>query len=1345
MAGGADEKKTQSDIGTVQAPGLTPFHRPARIFPAPLQATPVKVSTPPTVPTPPGGSILQVLFPIVGSLGMVGFALIYRNALFLAIAGGIAVLMLTLSIGMRVQQKRSLKKTRQKNAARYRDYLAARGDDLAAIATRQRDSLNHVHPPAEVLWSIVNSHNQLWERRRNDPDFMELRIGRGEVPLAAPIDFDLGHDPLVEHEPELLEEAKATVDRYAELEKAPITVGFGDLGAVALVGPPREVRDLARALLTEITVMHAPDDVRIVALFPPETIPEWGWLKWLPHARASLDAPAGDAVAVSLAVDPNDFEILLTQVIKPRLEHLDRVRNQPGEDPISFQQVVVLIDESSAMHASHLPLYEEMLRRAPEIGLTPMVLLTDPRKVPSTVGARLEIAEGGWLAYTRAGRDGERLTSIRADATGTEICEAIARGIAPLRLRLRRDQARRVDSESLLDLLHINTSADLAPSRLWQTPEKADLLATPIGIAEDGSHITLDLKESAEDGMGPHGLIVGATGSGKSELLRTLVCGLALKHSPEDLAFVLVDYKGGATFAELASLPHCAGMITNIENDLTLVDRMHEALFGELERRQRLLQSMGHFDGAREYQEYRAEHPDKDLPPLPSLLVIVDEFGELLTSRPDFLELFVSIGRTGRSLGVHLLLSTQRLDEGRIRGLEGHLRYRICLRTFSAEESVLALGSRDAFEMPPLPGLGYLRVDGSLTHFKAALSTRPYREHRDLEEIAPRVVRDFEVVQDGDALAVVLGDRALTPSRTSKDQPYKTEMQVVVDRLRGDGDNGRVRQVWLPPLPKALTLDDLSDVWDKTTEPGAEGWLRVPVGLLDHPREQDQLPAELSFAGREGNLAVVGAPRSGKSVFLQTMAATLALTHDPADVQIYAVDLGGGSLHALRELPHVGEVYGRSDRDGILRLIRELASMVAERTVLFRREGLSGIEAYHEARRAGTIKDDGYGEVFLLIDNWALLVQEFEDLQYTITDFATGALHYGVHLVVTSSRWNDIRLALRDNIGGRLELRLNDPIESEIDRHAAKALPGDVPGRAIDRDGQQLQIALPRTDGRADISGLKVALETITGTVLARWEDSTPAPEIRMLPSRLLYGEVEDDPRGMVYGIEEFGLEPVALRPDGIQPHLLVFGDSGAGKTNLLRVLLRGITKLHGPEGAQIAVVDYRRQLLPETQGLDNVVAFAANQQMAGELGMRLTTELSGRLAGEDLTTEPAAWSGTHLYLLIDDYDLVASSTNNPLLPLLDLLAQGRDIGLHVIVARRVGGTTRSSFEPFFQRLVEIGTPGLIMTGEPQEGPLIGGVKAQPLPPGRGTLVGGGRAALVQTVLIDEDPGREPL
>ena len=857
-----------------------------------------------------------------------------------------------------------------------------------------------------------------------------------------------------------------------------------------------------------------------------------------------------------------------------------------------------------------------------------------------------------------------------------------------------------VPSVGLFDLLGIAGAAAVDRHSGWVRRSRRDHLRVPIGVDESGEPVTLDLKESAFDGMGPHGLVVGATGSGKSELLRTLVLALAVTHSPEELSMVLVDFKGGATFAGMASLPHVAGIITNLADDLALVDRMRDALFGEQRRRQELLKRAGDLASVDEYT--RRRDAGEALAPLPSLLVVVDEFAELLVSKPDFGELFAAIGRLGRSLGIHLLLASQRLDEGRLRGLESNLRYRIGLRTFSAADSRAVLGVDDAFRLPAEPGGGYLKLDSDvLRRFTAAWVSAP----------------------------------------TSSDPLAPTELDVAVARLE---DPGRLaHQVWLPPLDRAIPLDRIEQP-ARAAAGGAAGGaatLSVAVGELDRPEDQAKVPLVLDLSGGEGNVAVVGAPQSGKSTLLRTLVAAFGLTHTPLEVQFYCVDCGGGALLALDGLPHVGTVASRLDADRVRRLVVEVDGVLASREELFRAAGVDSARDFRARRAAGELDGSLLGDVFLVIDGWARFRQEFDGLEPVVLDLAARGLGYGVHVVVTSNRWMEIRSNLLDNLGTRLELRLHDPIDSNIDRRAAANVEADTPGRGIVQGALQFQAALPRVDGVASASDVSAGLDSLVAQVRRAWAGPA-APEVRLLPDRVAFTELPaaGTGPGVPIGVDEADLEPVRLDLRGAEPHFQVFGDGESGKTNLLRLFLTGLVASQSAEQARIVVVDYRRTLLDAVPPA-HLVGYAGAEPAAAELVSRVADVLASRLPPADLSArqlrERSWWTGGEVYVVVDDYDLVVTRAGNPLAPLVDFVALARDLGFHLVVSRRVAGAGRAAFDPLTARLHDVGTPGIILSGDRQEGPILGGHRASEQPPGRGLLVHRRRRpALIQTALM---------
>ena len=1284
--------------------GRFTVHRPARIHPRPALDTEIVVAAPPPA-AQVGGAVawLSWLVPLLGSAGSVGFLLAMpgpRHAWLLLAVAGAALASVGLGLCLRLLERRAARRARRRERVRYLAHLGRVAGAARRVAAAQLEVADRLHPDLPRLWALVNRGDRLWERRPGDADFLTVRVGRGRVPLAAPIRLDQTGGPLAEHDPELVAAAEALVERAAVLPAAPVTVSLSGHGVLALTGPSQRTRALARSILCEAAALHAPDDLRILVAFPPAALPAWDWLKWLPHSR---DAGEADPAACLLAETTEQLAALLERVAAPRLRWPDGEARAYGAPPGSGLRrrsdreappylLVVLDGVRPGSPAARLPMLGELLERAAVTRTAVLWLADDRAGEPSELGARVELDRHGTASLQETAPGGRRDGGLHADQAGLAFCEAIARRLAPLRLEEAAVPGRSGPQAGtrLLGLLGLD-AAGLQAAERWRQQPRTALLRTPIGVGTGGEPVLLDLKEAAEGGMGPHGLVVGATGSGKSELLRTIVAGLAITHPPEQLGFVLVDFKGGAAFAELAGLPQVAGMITNLASDLLLVDRVRAALEGEQLRRQRLLREAGNLGDIRAYHAARAADPT--IAPLPHLLVVVDEFGELLAARPDFLDLFVAIGRVGRSLGIHLLLASQRLDEGRIRGLDGHLRYRVCLRTFGPAESVAVLGTPDAYHLPAAPGWAWLKVDADApTRFSTALvaarrcppASRPPGNQPAVVSFTPtRPVRRREPMPP-------------PPEPAAGQAGAATDLEAVVAAARGAGRP--VHQVWLPPLEAEIPLERLDGA------PG--GWLRVPVGILDRPLQQAKEPLVLDFSGGAGHLAVVGAPRTGKSTLLCTIAAALASAHPPGAVHLYAIDLGGGLLHRLAGLPHVGAVCGAREPERARRLVRQLRGLVAERELAFRRHGIDSMAAWHRRRRADP-GVDAYGEVFLLVDNWGQLRQELAELADELGELAVTGLHHGVHLVLSANRWADLRPGLRDNLGGRLELRLNDPVDSELSRSGQLGLP-DLPGRGITPAGLQFQAALP-------------------GPVLQVLGRAMPgpgvAPPLRMLPELLREASLPrpgpGSPAAVPFAVDEDRLEPVWLDLFAGPPHLLVLGDGECGKTGLLRLLARGLAARHRPDRLRLLVIDPRRTLL-DLADLPHLEGYATGGGAAVEAAERLRARLADRLAG-------SSWAPVHpgqrQVVLIDDYELLLSPLGGPLDPLLDLLGRGGELGLHVLLARSVAGTARTAFEPVYQRLCELGGPGLVMNGDPGEGPLLGGQKAARLPPGRGFLV----------------------
>ncbi len=665
---------------------------------------------------------------------------------------------------------------------------------------------------------------------------------------------------------------------------------------------------------------------------------------------------------------------------------------------------------------------------------------------------------------------------------------------------------------------------------------------------------------------------------------------------------------------------------------------------------------------------------------MPSLFIVLDEFSELITAKPEFTDLFVTISRVGRSLGVHLLLASQRLEEGRLRGLETQLSYRIGLRTFSALESRTVLGVPDACELPAQPGHGYLKIDATgLTRFKAAYVSGPAAG--DAAQPAPRRLRP-EIVPFGPAY---LEPHVLTPDRPaeapSDGTPQPTLFDAVIAQLaeRGPatplagggtatqlaGGGPVAHRIWLPPLDVPPALHQLLPelVLDPrrgltADAPDLLGSLQAVLGIVDKPFEQRRDPLWVDLSGSAGHAAAVGASRSGKSAVLRTLICSLALLHTPAEAQFYLLDFGGGTLGPLAGLPHVGGVASRRQTDRMRRTVAEIRTLLEHREHEFADRGVDSIAAYRRLRAVGEIAGDGFGDVFLVVDGWLTLRQDFEELEPAVTALAARGLGYGIHLIAAASKWSEFRPAVRDLFGTRLELRLGDPYESAVGRRAAENVPEGAPGRGITRDGLHFLTARP------------AEVRPLAGEISRAWPGPA-APAVRMLPDVLPARQLPPpDPAGAVvwFGLDEDTLSPAGA-DFGADPHFLILGDTECGKSNLLRLLTAGITARYRPAQARLVFIDYRRSLLDAAE-TEHTIEYVTSSVTAASTMEEVKEALVKRLPPPGLNPAQLRarswWKGGDLFLIIDDYDLVAGPAN-PVTALSELLPQARDIGLHVI------------------------------------------------------------------------------
>ena len=1295
------------------------------------------------------GNVLMMVVPMLGSTGVMIFMAMQNNGggRSMLMGGGMLVAMLGM-VGFNMYRQFSQYRTRVKTQRReYLSYLAETRESIRKVAKKQRAYYNWVYPDPDALVTLAANGSRLWSREGNTYDVLTFRYGSGTQPLG--LTFERPPiDPMTEMDVVCL----SAMERFIAVHDHTDNVGkflyLGDFSHIEVVGEGESAYDEMRAIMMHLACFIEPSKLKIAVLCSADRLGDWEWVKWMPQARS---ANVRDAIgpARMISTDPRE----LVEMIGPDIAMRGAYR--PGEEMPEWPHLLLVCDGAEFPTSSPFGSMAgvrgvTVMSRARE--WTPMKSHTALRLVihPSPNRKGADVVDVVTMDSVPESAFADRLSAVQAEAVARRMTpfatqEKLEESDTPVG---RSDESRQKD---LMELVGIGDIRDFDPEKQWVRREGRARLAAPFAVTPEGRPVVLDIKESAQQGMGPHGLLIGATGSGKSEVLRTLVLALALTHSPEQLNLVLVDFKGGATFAGMADLPHVSAMISNLESELSLVDRMQDALQGEMVRRQEMLRQAGNYANVSDYEADRLAGKH-EYPPLPALFIVLDEFTEMLMAKPEFGEVFIMIGRLGRSLSVHLLLASQKMDLGKARGLESHLSYRIALKTFTESDSREVLGIPDAAKLPPLPGSGFLKAGGDgLVRFRASYvaAPPPARTLASIAEastagapsapieilpftVAPVITREAlgeEEEVDQNQEIVLAGDEVWADM---------SEMDIAVAKMKGKGYPAH--QVWLPPLEVPDTFATLMPDLAPDPELGfisrawrESGVLRVPLGTVDLPLEQRRETLVLDLSGAGGNFALVGGPQTGKSTALRTIVQALSLTYTPQEVQFYVMDFGGGTFAGFAGAPHVAGVATRDTEEVRTRMLAEIAAIMDDRERYFRAHGIDSMDTYRRGRLAGTY-DDGYGDVFLVIDGWGALRSEFDGLDREVTTMMSRGLSLGVHLVISAARWMDIRAEAQDIFGSRLELHTANPKESIVNREGAARIPKGRPGRGIDMAGHEMMIGLPRADAEQDPStvsqGVAYTVNKIRECLVAG-----EGPKLRLLPQRITLAEILSQlpdqqilPRGggdMVLGVEESRLGPLLFNTRA-ESHLYLFGDGKTGKTSFLRSIISEVTRLYSPNEAKILAIDMRRSLLgaiPDEYSLRYLTNHAEAMKQLRDLAKFLRTRLPGSDVTAEQIRERTWWSGPEVWILVDDYDLVATSSGNPLMELIDLLPQAGDIGLHVIITRRMGGASRAAYEKVLQMMNDLAVTGILLSGNPSEGAIINGVKPKRAIAGRAQVV----------------------
>lgn len=1336
------------------------FNRPPRIQKA-LPGEVVKIPKPRGVPSKPGAqNWLNILLPVGAVLisvvlmivisGSGGGALSYLIFLPIMLATYVATAMATKG------QARKYKTKIQEVKQNYQAELKRTTEKLKRLKADQEKISREQNP--ETVRCIQRAKNQdveLGERRPTDSDFLTVRLGSGEDDSSFKIEgFEEDLD-IEELKPEL-ETAKNLPTQFGVVQNVPKTISFLDNGSIGFAGNHEQVNEIVKAFFCQILTHHWPTEVQVAVANRSK---DWHWIEDTPHFAQNLST-----------LSTRDFLNSLEAILHNREQLFEsrKAIQKEKEEIATLLPVLIILFESSDSGIQH-PAIKFLLDKGKKLGVFGVFVTPTPKEIPSKCGAILQVA-GNVLTAKLTGREG-----ITFMAFPDKISQADAHQFAKYLKQIEWPDdlsTNPPDLVTLLELLGSSKIEDLPVREWWEATPNKEYLRAPIGLMSPTSPFIFDIND-ADNAYGPHGVLGGMTGSGKSEVLRTILLSLAAKHHPYDVNFALIDYKGGGAFAELDRLPHTVGVITNIESHSSYAERIILALTGEIETRERILGeahqafklSRPHID---DYRQLRVRKP------LPRLIIVFDEFAEFKQKHLEESKRLISIARKGRSLGIHLILATQNIQSAIDPEILQNSSFRICLKVGDAQDSMQMVGIPDAVNLPRGRAIF---LSKNRVQFQVAFSGVEYSSNG-VREKGKEYVR---VWPDGHKDIV----------RTSADQisgfnpSSPTQASMLVEKIIQTANQMNLEpapKVWPDPLPTKIYLEELIENrfvggWDGKKWQRAKLWgtdeqqngVMAPVlGTYDVPARQKQYVYQLNQQQGGDHLLVFGSATTGRSTLLRSLVISAARLNTPEMVNFYILDYGGQSaLSSLKSLPHVGAVATRIEKEKTERIIQYLHSEVTRRNNLLADAKANTWVAYNKSA------SEKIPIIYLLIDNFREFKAAFQsysdDFVSSLDSLISGSSATGIFLVVTCNTSSDLgSTKLADNIGQKISLYQVDqneysniigrPGKSKLDEEINL---GAIPGRGYLRGTPPLEFQVALPIGPTE-NGQTASIEQL-GEKMNAWSGARPK-EIEklplLIPLSLSKKESRSESLWAPLGKEYSTLETrgFSLVDDG--PLFWIASQSNRqGKTTTIKTWILGLAKLYRPKELKITFIDFhgsreyadmaemphKFEYVAVERQLEDTLARLFEQKQNRQIQIDKLYEENPKADTSDLRS-----SWPHFLIVIDDFGKFIKSPDKSNAEKIDKLSQNaKDVGFSFVIGSKLSEFPTSVYDNAMGPPVRGQGSGILLggsdgldqfnqTSKPKGQPNVSG-----LPPGRGFMINRNQAQLMHAFAYWEE-GQDP-
>ena len=1122
--------------------------------------TPIPVLDPPDVPKKPELNLVTSLLP---ALAMFALVVLLRGV------------MSTTSILSILEKRKHYKQDCQKRRETYLHYIEKKRQEIGEARDEELDCLRQQYYSTQEDAEHIRSFSPaLFDRTPEDEDFLEVYLGEGTARALRTIEYKVREK--LEAGDDLCRIPGELADICRDISPAPVVVGLRDANAVGIVGEEQNRYHMMKLMLLDLVSRHYMGDLKLYFLLDRESH-DYDWLQLLP----GIQTEAGPRRIVCDGESKNNiFENLYKELT-------DSEEKKESEDSC-FRVVFVLAEHDLNNHP-----ISRFIERASERNTVFLFFEPSTEVLPLHCSRIIEIDSPGEACVYEAQNKTER-TSFRYTEIPDRDMGQLVEILAPVYCdKISLEGALR-KSISLFELLGIYDVRDLNLKENWEKARIYESMAVPLGVNVKDEAVYLDIHEKHH---GPHGLVAGTTGSGKSEILQTFILGAATLFHPYEIGFLIIDFKGGGMVNQFKALPHLMGAITNIDGKA--MERSLKSMKAELLKRQTLFARAGvnHIDKyIRAYKEGKVDTA------LPHLVIVVDEFAELKAEQPEFMKELISAARIGRSLGVHLILATQK-PAGQVNDqIWSNSKFKLCLKVQTQEDSNEVLKSPLAAEIRE-PGRAYLQVGNNeiFELLQSGYSGSPEKSEEGNQKAFDICSLDFK------------GEKTLIyRQRPEKTASARTQLEAVTAYIHDYCEASGIRKlpdICLPPLKSVITYDPVFCDCGKDPEMG------ITVGLYDDPDHQIQDRAIVPVGS--SNLLIIGSAQYGKTNLLETIIRGIAERYTPREVNLYLIDFASMALKNLENLAHVGGVVCPADDEKLKNLLKYLSEQIDVRRERMLAAGVSSFQSYKEA---------GYGDfpqIVLFIDNFTALKDLFLQDNDSLLNLCREGISVGISVVVANAQTSGLGYKYLANFASRMVLFCNEPSEYTSVLGGCRMRPDETPGRClmeIDKTIYECQTFLA-FEGEREIERIQNMQKFVKErNALCREERAVPIPEIPKLLSESYLLEsfpgLYRDGR-QILGIGYDTVTPVVCETES-NNLLTVCGGEKSGKANFIKYMAHVMEKTH--PGLELYIFDnYKKKLeaLRKDSMVYEVAAEACGDVLLG-LDANLQNEYQKLIAGEE-------------------------------------------------------------------------------------------------------------------------------